>query len=336
MLRHLIRRNSRVRRKAQGLFASSMPKASASISKRGFFRFVWSVSGYHQLGVASLSLLLFMLETVPLELQRRIVNNAAQGGPFHEIVVLALLYVAVSLSAGLVKLVLNVYRAWIGEFATSWLRLHIFDVVKRSGPKPSLGLSEGVQLSIIVAEAEPIGGFVGDSISQPLLQAGILVSVTGYLLYLQPTMALIIALVFVPQLVFVPLLQGAINRRVASKTSVMRDISEGIVVAGGASDADGKQRSRIGSMFAINMDIYKIKFAMNFVMNLFVQMGHIGILAVGAYYVISGKTEVGTIVAFVAGLAKINDPWGDLVDWYRALKVTQVKFGLVKAATREI
>ncbi|MDW5317500.1 ABC transporter transmembrane domain-containing protein [Rhizobium sp. PL01] len=316
-------------------FSSSIPKVSGSLRKRGLFGFIWSVSGYHQIGVAFLSLLLFVLETAPLELQRRIVNIASQGGPYHGIAVLALLYAVTSLSAGLVKLVLNLYRSWIGEFATSWLRLHIFDVIKRSGSSPPRGLREGVQLSIIVAEAEPIGGFVGDSISQPLLQAGILVSVTGYLLYLQPTMTLIIALVFVPQLVFVPLLQGAINRRVATKTAVMRDVSEAIVVAGSASDVDGKQHSRIGSIFALNMDIYKIKFTMNFLMNLFVQMGHIGILAVGAYYVISGKTEVGTIVAFVSGLAKINDPWGDLVDWYRALKVTEVKFDLVRTATRE-
>ena len=37
-----------------------------------------------------------------------------------------------------------------------------------------------------VAEAEPIGGFVGMAISEPLLQAGILVSVIGYMTYLEP------------------------------------------------------------------------------------------------------------------------------------------------------
>lgn len=312
-----------------------MPKVSGSIRDHGLFGFIWSVSGYHQVGVALLSLVLFVLETAPLELQRRIVNTASQSGPYRGIAVLVLLYIVLGLCAGLVKLVLNLYRSWIGEVTTSWLRLHIFDVISRSGPNPPRNLTERIQLSIVVTEAEPIGGFAGDSVSQPLLQAGILLSVTGYLLYLQPTMALIVALVFVPQLVFVPLLQGAINRRVATKTAVMREVSEAIVVAGGASDADGKQHPRIGSIFALNMDIYNIKFTMNFLMNLFVQMGHIGILAVGAYYVMSGKTEVGTIVAFVSGLAKINDPWGDLVDWYRALKVTQVKFDLVRTATSE-
>jgi len=42
-----------------------------------------------------------------------------------------------------------------------------------------------------VAEAEPIGGFVGMAISEPLLQAGMLMSVIGYMAYLEPwTLAL--------------------------------------------------------------------------------------------------------------------------------------------------
>jgi ABC-type bacteriocin/lantibiotic exporter with double-glycine peptidase domain len=77
------------------------------------------------------------------------------------------------------------------------------------------------------------------------------------------------------------------------------------------------------------MSIYKIKFTMNFMMNLMTQMGYAGIFALGGYFVVTGKTEIGTVVAFVSGLSKINDPWGDLVNWYRDLRVTQVKYGLI-------
>jgi hypothetical protein len=47
----------------------------------------------------------------------------------------------------------------------------------------------GVEVSIILS-SEQVGGCVGESISEPLLSAGILASVFGYMIYLQPIMAL--------------------------------------------------------------------------------------------------------------------------------------------------
>lgn len=205
--------------------------------------FIWRVSRYHQIGVAALSIMLFAMETVPLELQRRIVNTASQGGPYRTIVVLVVIYAIVSVLGGAIKLGLNIYRSWISEVAVRWLRLALFNSVP-----PSAGLttdSEGVQLSIVVAEAEPIGSFVGDSLSQPLLQMGILISVTAYLIYLQPLMTLVISIVFLPQLAFVPAFQNAINRRVGYKTTVMRQVSITIVQTGGTTDPKGLQRSRV-------------------------------------------------------------------------------------------
>lgn len=62
--------------------------------------------------------------------------------------------------------------------------------------------------------------------------------------------------------------------------------------------------------------------------------GLCGVFALGGYLVIKGRTEIGTVVAFVSGLAKINDPWGAVVDWYQSLKVAQVKYGLIRASLR--
>jgi len=54
----------------------------------------------------------------------------------------------------------------------------------------------------------------------------------------------------------------------------------------------------------------------------------------GDHLVIKGGTEIGTVVAFVSGLAKIDDPWGAVVDWYQSLNVTQVKYGLIRASAQ--
>jgi len=37
-------------------------------------------------------------------------------------------------------------------------------------------------------------------------------------------------------------------------------------------------------------------------------------------------------VAFISGIGRITDPWGDLVNYFRDVNITQVKYGLMRDA----
>jgi ABC-type bacteriocin/lantibiotic exporter with double-glycine peptidase domain len=80
------------------------------------------------------------------------------------------------------------------------------------------------------------------------------------------------------------------------------------------------------------MEIYVRKYGMNFLMNLLYTLGVIGILAVGGWLLLEGKTEVGTIVAFISGLARMNGPWGELVNYFRDLTNAGLKFRMIASA----
>jgi ABC-type bacteriocin/lantibiotic exporter with double-glycine peptidase domain len=196
-------------------------------------------------------------------------------------------------------------------------------------------MAEGVEISMMLSESEPIGGFVGISLSEPLLQGGILLSVFGYLAFLEPWMALLSVAVFSPQLVFVPLIQRAINRRAAERIRTLREVSGDIVGAGDAGAvAIAAQQGQIDHVFRVNMGIFKLKFTMNFLMNLMHHLGVATALGVGGWYAVKGQMEVGTVVAFISGLAKVNDPWGDLVNWFREMTVVGMRYRLVADAMR--
>jgi len=293
--------------------------------------FILMMGQGHQALLVLLSVLLFAVGILPLEVQRRIVNGATQGATLTTILVLVVTYLALALSEGCIKLVLNIYRGWIGEVAIRWLRMKVIDV-KEHHPDDLTTLAEGVEMSIVLAEAEPVGAFVGTSLSEPILQAGILLAVGSYMIYLQPLLALAVIAVFVPQSVLVPILQGLINQRVKTKITVMRHLSEEMVDHTSPKSPQ-HQAARVQRLFSTNMSIYKLKYALNFLMNLMFQLGFAGIFALGGYYVITGKIEIGTVVAFIAGLNKVSDPWGALVDWYRDLRVTQVKYELIRDAS---
>lgn len=279
-------------------------------------------SGRHQLGLAALSVVVFALSAVPLELQRRIVNDAIDQGEFRPILWLAIAYIGVALAEGGTKLVLNVYRGWVSENAVRHLRR----VALRA---ESMQRAKGVELSMVLSEVEPVGGFVGAALSEPLLQGGILLAVFGYMVYLEPWLAALSFLVFAPQLVFVPLLQAAINRRVERRVLTMREVSDGIVRE---ASPDGFHERRIDHVFSLHMGMYKLKFSMNFLMNLSHHSGVAAALALGGWYVLEGRIELGTVVAFISGLAKLNDPWGDVVNWFRDMTVNRVKYRLLALA----
>ena len=301
---------------------------------RDLYRYIWKVSARHQVLLSLLAVTLFLIELVPLELQRRIVNGAVEGQGWALVGTLCLIYAGVALAHGVLKLVMNVYRGSVSEAANKRLRLQMNPAATADSPGAAGPGKEGVKISMIVSEVESVGGFVGSSFSEPLLNAGMLLSIFGYMLFTQPWMALVALLIFCPQMLFIPLLQGAINRRTKRRIETMRALSVDIVDE--AAERGGVRthetfRQRIANVYRLNMQIFVRKYGMNFLMNLLHQVGVVGILAVGGWLVLQGKTEVGTIVAFISGLARMNDPWNDLVDFFRNLTNTGLKFRMITA-----
>jgi ABC-type bacteriocin/lantibiotic exporter with double-glycine peptidase domain len=188
----------------------------------------------------------------------------------------------------------------------------------------------GVGAAMIVAEVEPIGGFVGSSVSEPLLQAGILLSVLAYILHLDRWMAAAAFVIFVPQLVFVPLMQHAINRRAGARVWVLRQLGISTVDrALPTAEQDRSDGKRVDRVLQLNMGIFKLKFSMNFLMNFCSHLQIVAALLIGGWMVHTDQLEMGGVVAFISAVGRLNDPWGDLVNYFRDLSVTQVKFRLV-------
>src|SRR6188472_1072287 len=75
------------------------PQPPAELSS-DIFRYVLAESGLHQLALAVLSAIVFLLEIVPLELQRRIINDLAKERHFQLIVFLCAVYACTVLLQG--------------------------------------------------------------------------------------------------------------------------------------------------------------------------------------------------------------------------------------------
>jgi len=87
-------------------------------------------------------------------------------------------------------------------------------------------------------------------------------------------------------------------------------------------------------IFRLNLGIFELKYSMNFFMNLLHNFSKAVVLGVGGWYVINGQTEVGIVVAFISGLDNINDPWGDLVNWFQDMMVNNARYEIYVDAMR--
>jgi ABC-type bacteriocin/lantibiotic exporter with double-glycine peptidase domain len=303
----------------------------------GLYRYIWRTSGRAQILLAVLSVFIFLLDLVPLELQRRIVNDAIGQRVLVSLIWLSGAYALTVLVQGAAKLFWNIYRNATGEATSQRLRLDTFAAALRH-PVSDETMKEGIGVSIILSEADPVGLFVATSVSEPVLHGGVLIAVFSYLIFLQPWMAAVALVLFVPQCFFVPLVQRTINRRTESRIRVMRRLSADIVTEAAHGIPEREARSytrRVRDIYSLNLQIYRRKYAVNFLINLLYHLGTVGILLVGGWFVMRGETQVGTVVAFISGLTKVNDPWNDLVTFFRDMTNARVKYRLIAAVLND-
>src|SRR5215470_6938015 len=204
-------------------------------------RYIWESTALHQLCLLVLTVAVFLIEVVPLELQRRIVNDAVKHREFQLIITLCAVYAGVALVHGLLKLALNVYRGWVSQHVTRDLRKRVRALEAGEAASDPASKERGIEISMIIAEAEPIGLFIAGALSEPLLEGGILATVLAYMVHIDLWMTVIAAAIFLPQFVFVPLMQGAINRRSKMGISILRLLSTSLTDPEGATDNNLRQ-----------------------------------------------------------------------------------------------
>jgi len=300
------------------------------------YAFIWQSSRRQQAWLVLLTLMVAPMSMIPLELQRRIVDDAVHNQDLPYLFLLSGIYLAVLLLQGGLKYLLNIYRGGLVERIALQLRGRIFDVLvdeplkhrERQG-----AVDKGAVVSMTSSEVEEVAGFVGDSISFPLLQAGTAFGTLGYLFWVQPEIAAFALALFVPQIVIVPLGQRRINRWAAIHARLLRKLG-GVIVSSDKSSLTVKHlERRFGKLtrgaLTTRVLIYRVKFFLTFFGNFIDALGPLIVLSLGGWLVLTGKAEVGTLVVFISGFQKVSEPWDQLLTFYRTTSNARTKYRLI-------
>ena len=263
------------------------------------FGFIWKYSRRQQLVILALSVVLLPLNYYSYDIPKQIINGRSAPSESPEffgysmdrlelLMVLCGLFLAIVLISGALKYVVNVYAGVVAERMLRRLRYQLYSHLLRF-PLPHLRrVSQGELVQMINAETEALGGFVGEAVSTPGLQAGTLLTSLFFMFMQDWKLGLAAVALYPLQIWLIPKLQRQVNLLGKERVRQVRRNAEKIseVAAGArdirANDATAYERARfseqLGAVFWIRFDIYKKKFLIKFLNNFISQLGPVLLL----------------------------------------------------------
>ena len=315
------------------------------------WKFIVRHSLRSQVLLLALTLITFPFLYLSLELPKIIINDAIDGTDFPRrlfgvelaqipyLMALCVVFLLLVLLNGGLKFVNNVYRGTVGERMLRRLRFQLFNHVLRFPLPRFRRMSQGELVSMITAETEPLGGYIGDSVALPAFQGGTLLTLLAFMFVQDPALGLAAVALYPIQIYFIPKLQKKINALKAQRTMQVRSLSEriGEVVAGikEVHTHDTSQyeladfSSRVGKIFHIRYRIYLGKFFIKFLNNFIAQVTPFFFFSIGGWLVIRGDISFGALVAVLAAYKDLSSPWKELLNFYQIKEDARVKYALL-------
>lgn len=319
--------------------------------EKTLFQFIWKYSKIRQIILLAVTLLTFPILFLSLELPKRIINDAIGGtgeavtllgtslSQTQFLMVLCIGFLLAVLVNGLLKMRLNTMKGVLAERLLRRFRFQLLTRLLRF-PRPYFRTtSQGELVSMVTSEAEPMGGLMGDMLSQPVFQAGQMLTILAFL-FTQSIWFGLASVALIPlQAWIIPKLQRQINllnkARIHEVRKLAADIGE---TAAGVSDIriNGGLRyrmslfsNRLGNLFEIRFEIFQKKFFMKFLNNFINQLTPFFFYSVGGYLAINGQITVGALVAALAAYKDLSSPWKALLAYYNQTQDMALRWEVV-------
>ena len=329
------------------------PPNGKAVMESSIFRFVLKYSLREQVLLLVLTVASFPFFYLLLYLPKVIVNEAidtdasafpvevlgAELGQVEYLLALCAAFLGLVLVNGGFKYFLNVYRGVVGERMLRRLRYDLFVRMLRFPLPRFRRTSQGELVSTIVAETDPLGGYIGDSIALPAFQGGMLVTLLIFMFIEDPVLGIAAIALYPVQMWLIPKLQKKLNAKKKERIRLARALSEriGEVVTGireiHTHDTTRLERAdyteRVGEIYRVRVQIYRLKFFIKFINNFIAQITPFFFYSIGGYLVIEGDLTFGSLVAVIAAYEKLADPWKELLNFYQVKEDAKGKYELL-------
>lgn len=309
------------------------------VTKRSLFSWILHRHWPLQLLLLLIILASIFFRVVPLELQKRIINIAIELKKTDLLILYCGLYIGAAILFSSLKFVINMLQAYIGQKILLEMRDQLYQHILGLPLQFFRRTQPGTVMSSLIGELGAVSGFLGSALAVPLTSVLTLLSFAGYMIFLNPKLALISLAVYPVEIIIIPLLQKRFNRLNANRVDENRSMSNVVSEAiSGIHEIQGNasyrlERDKFGlfadRLFSLAKRMYWYKFGIKFYNNLFQNIGPFFLFLVGGYFTIQGQLTLGALVAFLSAFEKIYDPVKELISYYEEFQDAQVRYQCV-------
>lgn len=293
---------------------------------RNILAYVMRMSGWHQIAICTLAVLIAPFNLVPIELQRRIVNDAVGSSDVDQLYLLGGIYLGVVLIHQVLKFLLRMYQTWVAESAIVYTRNHLTEIYEGRTDKAH-ETDTGRAVPIIVRETDNLGEFVGTGLSQACANSVFLIGIVCYMFYIEATMAFLSLIFLLPQIVVTYFGQRHLNKLMEKRLGYLRKLSQ--LISSISELEQDTDKSILHRIFRNKLTFAAVKFSLKSFRNLLNVLPSLSALVVGGYLVIQGEVDIGTIVAFLSGFERIAGPLRELLAFYSLCSQANVQHNMI-------
>jgi ABC-type multidrug transport system fused ATPase/permease subunit len=298
----------------------------------------WVFPGNVKLQVSLLLIIVVMVfaRVVPLEMQKRVVNEAINLRDIDLLFLYCGIYLAAVIFFSVLKYLTNFLQTLITQRATARMRKELYHHILTLPLGFFRNTQPGSVVNSLVTELAMPGNFVGMAVSAPVTNLLTLLAFAVYLFILNPLLAAVSFSIYPIVVFLVPVLQRGVNRANKERVDAARTLSSRIaesisgiheVHGNGAYKIENKKYDRlVDRLLKIRIVWSLYRFAVKTSNGFFVSLGPFIVFLLGGYLTIKGQLELGALVAFLSAQERLYDPWKELIEFYQVYQDGSVTY----------
>jgi ABC-type multidrug transport system fused ATPase/permease subunit len=313
-----------------------MAKVEPPIVKRSLFS--WILAGNLKLQLLLLLIIVVMVaaRVLPLEMQRKIVNEAIKLRNIDLLFLYCGIFLAAVFFFSVLKYLTNIIQTLITQRTTARMRKALYKHILTLPLNFFRKTQPGTVVNALTTELTLPGNFVGMAVAAPVTNLLTLLAFAGYLFWLNPVLATVSLSIYPIVIFLVPVLQRRVNKANKKRVDVARTFSARIaesisgiheIHGNGAYQIEGRKYNRlVDRLLKIRIVWSLYRFAVKTANGFFTSLGPFLVFILGGYLTIKGQLELGALVAFLSAQERLFDPWKELIEFYQVYQDGQVNY----------
>jgi ABC-type bacteriocin/lantibiotic exporter with double-glycine peptidase domain len=313
-----------------------MAKAEIPVVKRSLFSWVFAGNVKLQLLLLVVIVVMVFARVLPLEMQKRIVNEAINLRSIDLLFLYCGVYLAAVVFFSALKYLISIIQTVITQRTTAQMRKSLYHHILTLPLNFFRKTQPGMVVNALVTELTLPGNFAGSAVASPVTNVLTLLAFGAFLFWLNWLLALVSLSIYPIVIFVVPLLQKGVNRANKKRVDAARTFSSRIAEAiSGIHEIQGNGAFRIENrkydtlvdrLLKIRIIWSLYRFGVKSANGFFTSLGPFLVFILGGWLTIKGQLELGALVAFLSAQERLFDPWKELIEFYQVYQDGHVNY----------